>query len=282
MSVTIRKATRLDLQHMIDWAASEGWNPGLDDLPAFWLADPAGYHVLERDGRIVSAISLVHHQHDFAFLGFYIVDPELRGQGYGHRLWQDVLAESQAITIGLDGVVDQQANYTRSGFALAHRNRRFGGNPQWQRVSVRDAIAPVPMEMLEQVIAYDARHSPSPRADFASAWYSDTDTRHSLLLTDDRGTIRGLGTIRACREGCRIGPLFADDAEKAAALFSQLLTHAGDGPVYIDCPEPNGEAEALARKAGLAPVFETARMYRGTMPSLPLERIFGITTFELG
>lgn len=33
---------------------------------------------------------------------------------------------------------------------------------------------------------------------------------------------------------------------------------------------------------GLAPVFETARMYRGAMPRLPLERIFGITSFELG
>ena len=33
---------------------------------------------------------------------------------------------------------------------------------------------------------------------------------------------------------------------------------------------------------GLTPVFETARMYRGPAPALPLERIFGITTFELG
>jgi hypothetical protein len=29
-------------------------------------------------------------------------------------------------------------------------------------------------------------------------------------------------------------------------------------------------------------VFETARMYRNGDPGLPVERIFGITTFELG
>jgi hypothetical protein len=29
-------------------------------------------------------------------------------------------------------------------------------------------------------------------------------------------------------------------------------------------------------------VFETARMYTGGDPGLPLERIYGITTFELG
>jgi hypothetical protein len=29
-------------------------------------------------------------------------------------------------------------------------------------------------------------------------------------------------------------------------------------------------------------VFETARMYKGSAPVLPLDNIFGVTTFELG
>jgi hypothetical protein len=29
-------------------------------------------------------------------------------------------------------------------------------------------------------------------------------------------------------------------------------------------------------------VFETARMYRGPEPTLPLDRIYGITTYALG
>jgi len=32
----------------------------------------------------------------------------------------------------------------------------------------------------------------------------------------------------------------------------------------------------------LAPVFETARMYTGAIRPLALERVFGVTTFELG
>jgi hypothetical protein len=47
-------------------------------------------------------------------------------------------------------------------------------------------------------------------------------------------------------------------------------------------PEPNAGAIALADRHGLKPSFEVARMYRGPAPDLPLERIFGITTFELG
>jgi hypothetical protein len=39
---------------------------------------------------------------------------------------------------------------------------------------------------------------------------------------------------------------------------------------------------SLAQALGLAPVLETARMYTGAIPPLRLERIFGVTTFELG
>jgi hypothetical protein len=47
-------------------------------------------------------------------------------------------------------------------------------------------------------------------------------------------------------------------------------------------PEPNREAVALAQARGLAPVFETARMYTGAVRPMRLDRVFGITTFELG
>ena len=33
---------------------------------------------------------------------------------------------------------------------------------------------------------------------------------------------------------------------------------------------------------GLAPVFETARMYTGPIRLVRLDRVFGVTTFELG
>ena len=51
---------------------------------------------------------------------------------------------------------------------------------------------------------------------------------------------------------------------------------------FLDIPEPNREALALARRYRLAPVFETARMYAGAEPELPLQRLYGITSFELG
>ena len=46
--------------------------------------------------------------------------------------------------------------------------------------------------------------------------------------------------------------------------------------------DEGSDAVALAGDHGLSPVFETARMYTGPIRPLRLERVFGVTTFELG
>ena len=68
----------------------------------------------------------------------------------------------------------------------------------------------------------------------------------------------------------------------ADILFQALASQAGDMQVFLDLPEPNQAAVRLATRYGLSPIFETARMYRGEPPTLPLFRTFGITSFELG
>ena len=89
--------------------------------------------------------------------------------------------------------------------------------------------------------------------------------------------------IRPCRTGHKIGPLFADDAEAAEDLYHALASQVPEGAmVQIDVPAVHPQALALVRAQGFAPVFETARMYVGTVPSVPMARLFAVTTFELG
>jgi hypothetical protein len=64
-------------------------------------------------------------------------------------------------------------------------------------------------------------------------------------------------------------------------VFAALVGATG-GEVYLDVPQPNGPAVALANSHGLAPVFETARMYSGPIRPVDLERVYGVTSFELG
>jgi hypothetical protein len=97
-----------------------------------------------------------------------------------------------------------------------------------------------------------------------------------------QGELAGYGVIRRCREGFKIGPLFADGPDWAAALFHALIAQVSGQVFYLDVPEVNKAAIALAEGHGMTRVFETARMYTQTPPALPLDRIFGVTTFELG
>lgn len=79
----------------------------------------------------------------------------------------------------------------------------------------------------------------------------------------------------------QIGRLVADD-RAAAAIVQALLASADGGEVFRDVPAVNRGAIALAEALGLKPVFETARMYTGAIPPLRIDRVFGLTSFELG
>jgi GNAT superfamily N-acetyltransferase len=263
----------------VNWAAAEGWNPGLADDACFAVADPEGFWIGELDGAPAATVSCVNYGASFAFLGFYIVREDLRGRGYGLRIWNAAIAHAAGRVIGLDGVVAQQHNYVKSGFRLAYANIRYGGTvavPPAPQAGVI-ALTDVPLSAVE---AYDATVFPATRGAFLRAWIGAPGHVGRALMRD--GALAGWGVIRPCRTGRKIGPLVADDRATAEAVLSALLAGAGGGQIFLDVPSINRDAVALAQDLGLAPVFETARMYTGAIPPLRLERIFGVTSFELG
>jgi GNAT superfamily N-acetyltransferase len=275
----VRVMTRAELDLVVDWAAQEGWNPGLDDARAFHSCDPLGFFVGVHDGEPVASISLVAYDEAFAFLGFYIVKPALRGRGFGLALWRAARARRGRPLTGLDGVVTEQANYTKSGFRLAYRNIRFGG-PAPVATQGAHPIVSVADLPFDRVLAYDRIFFPAPRSVFLSLWLAPRLGAALVMLDGDR--IVGLGAIRACRQGFKIGPLYADDEGVGQALFLRLASYGAGGSVFLDVPEPNAAALRLAERNGLKPVFETARMYTGLLPDIPLARLFGVASFELG
>src|SRR5205085_4576607 len=119
------------------------------------------------------------------------------------------------------------------------------------------------------------------RTAFLRAWLTQPDAAARGWVED--GRLQGCGLIRRCRSGWKIGPLFAESEAIAEALFLALCSRAGgDEPVYLDLPEPNAAAVALARRHGMHMVFETARMVTGVPPDMPPPGLYGVTSFELG
>jgi len=279
-SITIRPMTRAEIDLGIDWAAAEGWNPGLHDAESFYAADPGGFLIGLLDNEPVGMISAVKYGHSFGFIGFYIVRPAFRGRRHGLALWQAGMQALSGRRVGLDGVVAQQDNHRRSGFVLAYNNVRYEGVP-CRSAKPDMAIVPLTQVPFDEVLRYDAAFFPDKREAFLGSWIAQR-SGIALGVVRDRD-LAGYGVIRPCRAGFKVGPLFADDAKLADRLFRALVAQVPNGsPVQLDIPAVNSAALELVAAHGMAPVFETARMYTGAAPALAIDRLFGVTTFELG
>lgn len=277
---TIENMSQDDLQTLLNWANNEGWNTGLDDAESFYVADPAGFLMALKDNVPAAGISVVKQDQNNGFLGLYICQPKYRSQGIGWAVWQAGMNYLTGMSIGLDGVVEQQDNYRQSGFVLAYRNIRFSGVPIGLS-EVQSGHRSVIAKDISTILKLDQSVHGLKRETFMRNWVSDTHYRHSMVCTEG-STITGFGTIRACQQGHKVGPLIADNTDVACALLSSLLAQSGATDIILDVPEPNAAAMMLAQTLGLESVFETARMYRGTPPNYDIQRLFGVTTFELG
>jgi hypothetical protein len=280
MPFQIRRMSIDDLRRVISWAEAEGWNPGRHDAEPFYAADPSGFWMGWLGDEPIASISTVSYGGRFTFVGFYICRPEHRGKGHGLALWRAALAGVGSPVTGLDGVVAQIPNYERSGFTKAHSNHRYTAElafeaPHDPRLRFIDAA------LVPAVAALDATHFPAPRGAFLRNWLVGDVSRSGFALVE-AGRVTGYGVIREAATGRRIGPLFAASPQDADLLFRALVALGRRGPVFIDMPEPNRAARHLAERHGMTPMFETARMYRGPQPALPLERIYGISSLELG
>ena len=273
----VRTMSASEVAMSVEWAAAEGWNPGRHDARCFREADPAGFFVGIWRGEPATCLAAVAYDEHFGFIGLYIVKPEFRGKGLGMCIWQHGMRYLGERNIGLDGVVAQQANYRKSGFRLAYRNIRYQGRVGGIGCAQVAAAADVPFE---QLLAYDRRCFPAARERFVSVWIAQPDA--VALATIDAGRVAGYGVVRRCHAGCKIGPLFADDADVATGLFRALASRMPGEVIVLDVPETNPAAVALAERHGMSSVFETARMYTKEAPAIAIDRVFGVTSFELG
>lgn len=265
-----QKATRDDVSLMLDWATSEGWNPGIDDAEAFFEADPDGFFLALNNGEPAAAISVVNHTDSFSFLGLYIAVPRLRGKGIGFALWQHAVQHAGERTIGLDGVPEQQANYAASGFKEAGGTTRFFGRIEQINHNLRIARqADIP-----KLIQREADASGVRKDAYHSAWFSNTPNRTTFL--DEQGFC----TVRRCRSQAKVGPLIADTPDAALRLLQHASYEMGP-ELTIDVPDRSVVLFNLCRTLDLMSGFQTARMYRGSAP-VSRHSLFAVTSLELG
>lgn len=278
--VRFRTMTKEEVAIAVDWAAAEGWNPGLRDVECFWPVDPAGFFCAELDGKIVGTAAVVNYDDHFSFGGFYIVDPAHRASGIGMQLARSAMSHAGSRVLGVDGVVVMVPKYEGSGLLFLHyNNARYEGTGGGK---MPEGLTPIRDVNFADLLAYDTAHFPARREQFLRCWIAQ-EGHFGLARLDRDGNILGYGVRRACRNGHKIGPLFARDRATAELILEGLIAGIPKEPFFLDIPVPNKAAVALVEGRKMTAVFFTARLYSTKDPvPLPLEEIFGVTTFELG
>ena len=280
---TVRRMDRRDLETVLDWAAAEGWNPGQCDANAFFAADPAGFLLAEIDGQPAGSIAAVNYDKQFGMAGLLLVRREYRGGRVGVHLVRAALERFATRTVGLHAVSAKQRCYAKLGFRVAYRTIRYECSAGHEGARAFDSPArftDLRWARIADLVAYEERLFPAPRPQFLQAWIHQPGTTALGVLQLDR--LVGYGVLRPCRVGYKIGPLFADYEGLAEVLLEGLLATAPGSTVYLDVPESNPAALALARRWAMKPCFATLCMYRGPEPRVDLARIYAVTSLELG
>ena len=272
-----------ELETLISWAKEEGWDPGLSDATLFWETDPNGFYGYFNNQELVAGGAIVSYNGEFGFMGLFIVHPKYRHLGIGRKLWHQrknkLLSRiNKDASIGLDGVVAMQDFYNKGGFDIAFRDERH--EKLGAHFKVHTHVSKISELDTEDVIKYDTECFGFHRPQFLLPWLKQPYGFSFKYV--ESGLLKGYAVLRKTWKGYKICPLFADDQFIAEELYKACLNEVPNELVYIDIPMNNKLAVDLVFKYQTTYIFECARMYLNNMPSIPNQKIFGITTFELG
>ncbi|KAI1320957.1 hypothetical protein EDD11_009280 [Mortierella claussenii] len=307
--------------YFYSWSVSEHWNPGAqghDIRNVFYLMDPQGFflgklsasstfpqdHIKYPDDKVVSMVSAVRYgQSNQGWIGYYLVDPSQRGQGFGLAGFLACLDHlKDCSSVGLDGVMGQVENYKRIGFTHINwqnerrngsveelLNHHLAGQPLVQQIRENKIpglidIAEAPVEGLA---ALEKKYSGQTRPEFLRQWaqfhgrqqnaqYHGRFGVAAVLSTrnDDvnSSNVLGFGCVRRAESSYRVGPLYAVSGEIAKQILVKLAVDVVDNdkkhpqgvPLVFDIDSPTSNPEAVK----LLDEFG----WKGTFPSLRMWR----------
>ncbi|MFC2000570.1 GNAT family N-acetyltransferase [Chloroflexota bacterium] len=275
--LNVRRMDADEVEFAIDLAASEGWNPGIHDGRCFYATDNDGFFLGELDGEPIGCVSAVTYGNDFGFMGLYVVRPEFRDKGLGTRIFETGLEYMAGRNVGGNSVLHQEEYYKAYGFRRGYHNSRYqgtgGGN-------VPSGVMDVSQVSFDDLLDYDTALFGHPRPEFLRCWIDQPEGAAMAIVKN--GRLAGYGVIRRCHTGYKVAPLFADREQIAEDLFVALKSGVPGQPIFLDVPERNPAAIVLAERHDMTVVFQTIRVYIKGEPSIPLERWYGVTSFELG
>lgn len=275
----IRQATSEDMRMFTNLIIDTGRNPGLKDGETYFSIDKEGFFVGCIKGKPVAFISAVSHSKGSGFIGHYFVEPNYRNRGYGRKMFDFALARLQGYNVSVDAPLEMVDSLLRMGFIKAYDNHRYMGITQSIEADFSDIV---PVSTIDPALlsAYDQQCFPVLREKYLRRWLRQEGARALAKFVD--GEILGFGLIRPCYEGYKIAPLFANTSDVAKELYFSLTEGVPGESVYIDVPEFNDRATAFVSELNMDSVLETVHMYNRFNYEVDFEKVYGVTSWELG
>ena len=251
-----RDMTEADLADGLRLSRASGWNQTLADWRVLLSLGPGLFRVGRLDGRVVASGGAVRYGDALAWICMILVDPEQRGHGLGTRIFDEVLVRCEAEVragrlrcVGLDATPAGRGIYAQRGFvdggALVRMRaepaaaERKGSEPKGSGLelcpvresTIQDltpAVRPLAAGHLEGVLARDREVFGADRG---------AVLRWAYASAPDLAWATPGGAYCFGRHGDHsdhVGPVIAEDRERALAVVRACLSLPRDRPLVID------------------------------------------------
>jgi GNAT superfamily N-acetyltransferase len=260
---SLRKMTGSDIPAGLRLCRASGWNQLETDWRLFLELSPTGCYVaMQDDGEVIGTVATICYERRFSWIAMVLVDPRVRGQGAGTRLFEAALDLLSGMPcIRLDATPAGARIYREFGFEEECGMSRmkavvkapaFIQSPRVRRMEPTDFAGVCSLDRH----VFGADRSPLLRANFERApdyaWVAVAGSR-----------IDGFSLGRHGHNCEHLGPVVSHDQGTARELVSTCLVFQEDRPFLMDAPRSSPEwIEWLASK-GFAEERPFKRMSRG-------------------
>lgn len=249
------------------------WNQNEADW-RFFLTNGTVFGVRDHDGHPVASAALLPYTSGNAWISMVLVTADWHRRGLATRLVDACLdaAAKQGFASWLDATPDGATVYAPLGFTPTFELRRL----RLEILAVPKATtAPsLSSHSLEEFIARDIGTMGFDR----SALLAELGGRPGSRLMSSGGAA---ALVRDGRKARHIGPLFADDPDRALALVHEII-RSETGPVLIDAVGTQEEFLEGLTSSGWTIERPFQRMRLGGATAQPAELPFAVAGPEYG
>ena len=280
--IAYREMTPGDIPAGLKLCRLAGWNQLARDWELFLQTHSNGCRVgVDDRGNVVGTVATIPYENHFAWIGMVLVDPSKRRQGIGTQLLREALQLTSGLeTIKLDATPAGREVYLKLGFVDEYKIVRMRSQTITSG-NVPPGARPMKENDFPSLLKFDREVFGANRQYVLESLFKDAP--QYAFIVEEQGRVLGFCLGRHGYDFDQIGPLIANDTNRATQLLYSTLRRVGDKPIVLDVLTHTPSWIAIVSSLGFKELRPLIRMYRGSnsYPGVPGKQ-FAILGPEFG